>query len=270
MPTDASPPCFAPLPRWHRLDPRAAALAAARPLAQCVNIPAAELAERAHELPPRAEVVRVAAVDAAAAARAADWLRGSGRAVALEHDLPFAPREDVGRGRLWEPNAFLAEVVATLPPAEALELACGTGRDAVYLASAGWCVTAVDVLPDALERARALEQRYAARGPGVQWRCADLERGAPLLAGRTFDLISACRYLQRPLFARLGEHLRPGGSVVLETFTTQHRARHGKPARDEFVLLPGELATLVPGLQIVHFSEAWRGTNHTARLWARR
>ncbi|MGE0480815.1 MAG: class I SAM-dependent methyltransferase [Phycisphaerae bacterium] len=276
MPTDALQPRPVPLPRWHRLDPRDALLAATRPLAQCVNIPATELAERAHELPPRDEVVCVSSIDAMAAARAVDWLRASGRAAILAPDATFpgndaatgAAGEGPVGGRLWEPTAFLVEAVAALPPGDALELACGTGRDAVYLASMGWRVTAVDVLPDALDRGRSLEQRYS-RGAPIEWRCADLERGAPPFADRAFDLITAFRFLHRPLFARLAEHLRPAGSIVLETFTTEHRARHGKPARDAFVLAPGELLSLVPGLTVAHFSEAWRGSSHTARLWAR-
>jgi SAM-dependent methyltransferase len=161
----------------------------------------------------------------------------------------------------------LAEVLPQLPPGRALDLACGCGREAVFMAACGWKVTAVDVLPDAMERAADLARRCAPAVSPIDWRQVDLEADLPPMGG-PFDLMVAFRYLHRPLFRRVPEWLRPGGSLVYETFTTTHRERHGRPAADQSVLRPGELPGLLAGLEVRHHSEAWRGHDHTARVWA--
>ncbi|MBK8913291.1 MAG: class I SAM-dependent methyltransferase [Phycisphaerales bacterium] len=164
-----------------------------------------------------------------------------------------------------------SDVCPAQPPA-ALDLACGVGREAVYLASLGWRVLGVDVLPDALERAQRLADRCAAAIVPPAWRCADLTDAASLDGLGPFELITCFRYLSRPLLARIGERLAPGGSLLVETFTTEHRARHGRPRREGLVLEPGELRGLAAGLRVVEYDEGWRdgGAAHTARLWARR
>jgi SAM-dependent methyltransferase len=249
------------------LDPRPADLASAEPLADAVNIPLVELPQRTHELPPRDEVVRVGG-PRDLAERTADWLARHGREAAVAPAVPEPRAGEPGTiGRLWRPNAWLDEVANELTPRAALDLACGSGREAVFLAARGWSVVAVDVLPDALERARDLARRYAPHAQPIQWVEADLERATPGY-GREFDLIVGFRFLHRPLFERFAQWLRPGGSVVWETFTTMHRDKHAKPLRDEYVLRAGELPKLLSGYEIRSYSESWRGDAHTARVWA--
>ena len=252
----------------HLLDPLEAEQAAAAPIADAVNIPLSELPGRTHELPPREEVIRVAATPELAE-RTVSWLTNNGRHAAVQAEFEPAVGSDTSEvGRLWQPNAFLVDVLGHLPPAAALDLACGTGRDAVHMASRGWDVTAVDILPDALERARDLARRCAPAIRPVDWRVVDLEHDPPA-PGQRFDLIVGFRYLHRPLFRRLADWLNPAGSVVYETFTTVHRERYGKPARPSHALEPNELPGLLKGLEIVDHSEGWRGAVHTARVWAR-
>lgn len=253
----------------HLLDPRPAAEAAGRPIWDAVNIPLNELPLRTHELPARHEEIAVVG-PADVAEQAAAWLRSAGRTARVRADYRHPDvASDAVVGCLWRPTAFLAEVLPYLRPGAAVDLACGSGRDAVYMASRGWMVTGVDVLPDALERAGDLARRCAAAIEPVEWRCVDLEQGSEQMPGLgQFDLVVGFRYLHRPLFASFARWLKPGGSVVYETFTTLHRECHGRPARDEHVLRPGELPRLLPGFEIRHFSEEWRGTAHTARIWA--
>lgn len=256
-----------PLVPYRFLDPRAAAAAAAaRPIAEAVNIPVDELPERTHELPPRQAVVPV--VGPRALARSVvEWLRAHGRRATVEAGHGDALPGVTEVGRLWQPTAFLSDVIGHLRPGTALDLACGVGRDAVYLAALGWQVTAVDRLPDALERARRLAGRCAAAIGPIEWRTSDLERETPAF-DTPFDLIVGFRFLHRPLFGAVYEWLRPGGHVVYETFTTAHRERHGRPAADAQVLKPGELPRLLGGFELRHHSESWRGDVHTARAWA--
>jgi SAM-dependent methyltransferase len=225
------------------------------------------LPDRALELPPRNRAVRVAGPEELVR-RVLDWFEKNDRRAAAADAVRYMRRADPSEiGRLWEPNAFLAEVLPQLDRGAALDVACGTGRDAVFVASCGWNVTAVDILPDALDRGRELARRCAAAIQPIRWVQADLEGGQVKLAQR-FDLITMIRYLHRPLFPTLSEWLNPGGSVICATFTTLHRDRHGRPARDSHVLQLGELPRLLEGFEIRHHSEAWRGDAHTARVWA--
>jgi len=233
-----------------------------------VNIPLSELPRRTNELPPKSEIVRVAA-EPELARSTVSWLASNGRRAERVESFDYAPAPEGEIGRLWEPTAFLAEAVPQLAPGTALDLACGTGRDSVYLASCGWRVTAADVLPDALVRGRQLAERCAAAIAPICWLQCDLECDLPDF-DHGFDLIIIFRYLNRDLLRRLVAWLNPGGSVLCEAFTTLHRDRHGKPARLDRVLRAGELPTLLPGLKQQHYSEAWRGSLHTARFWGQR
>ncbi|MBT8216521.1 MAG: methyltransferase domain-containing protein [Acidimicrobiia bacterium] len=77
------------------------------------------------------------------------------------------------QGLVWtaDPNRFLVEAVAGLEPGSALDLACGEGRNAVWLAANGWRVTGVDFSPVGLDKARLLA---AEAGVAVDWELADV------------------------------------------------------------------------------------------------
>jgi SAM-dependent methyltransferase len=252
------------------LDPRNASDADATPIDAAVNIPATLLASRIHELPPSRQAVRIADVGDAARV-AADHLRSLGRDIEIVGQWSCREAHSPGTApRLWRPAEWLEEALPAMwPTGRALDLACGSGRNAVFAASCGWTVVAVDLLDDALQRGRSLAERHAGQIEPIRWQRLDLERGDPP-PDDPFDLVMGFRYLHRPLFARFADWLRPGGRVMYETFTTLHRERHGRPARDAFVLQPGELARLLPAFDVLHFSEDWRGDgSHTASLLAR-
>jgi 2-polyprenyl-3-methyl-5-hydroxy-6-metoxy-1,4-benzoquinol methylase len=104
-----------------------------------------------------------------------------------EWDLRYAGRELVWTS---EANRFLVQEAARLPPARALDLACGEGRNAVWLAERGWEVTGVDFSRVGLEKARQLEE---ARGVHADWIEADLLDYRP--EAQAFDLVLVL-YLQ--------------------------------------------------------------------------
>ncbi|MET1064831.1 MAG: class I SAM-dependent methyltransferase, partial [Arthrobacter sp.] len=92
------------------------------------------------------------------------------------------------RDRIWsgEPNPQLITEAAALSPGTALDLGCGEGADAIWLASRGWTVPAVDVSAVALERAQAHAQE---RGLGnIKWVRQDLATWVP---EELFDLVTA-------------------------------------------------------------------------------
>lgn len=98
--------------------------------------------------------------------------------------------------RVWSgrPNALLVREASDLAPGTALDLGCGEGADAVWLASRGWRVTGVDVSGTALDRA-AGHAADAGVGDRVAWERHELGQSFP---EGSFDLVSA-HYLQSPV-----------------------------------------------------------------------
>jgi tellurite methyltransferase len=245
--------------RWlttHRLDPRPENASQADPYDASVNIPLGEIAGRAHELPSRNVTVQVAA-HGELAERTVKALHEMGRPAVVTEP---APQSEKLLYKMWEENPMLRPLKPA--PQTALDLACGSGRDAVFLANLGYRVTAVDALEDALERARDLERRYNL-GPAIAWQRMDLEREVP--SGK-WHLVTMFRYCQPTLIERAHELLEPGGELRVEVFTPTHFARYGKPRHHTTA---EQLADHARNLAIVACGEDWRGDVHTARLVAR-
>lgn len=188
-----------------------------RHLPEATSLPADELPARTHELPPKERgLIVIADAPAEAEALAADLrTRGWTGAVALAQsidDWPGPWESGPARRFLWEPAPLVARWAAHLPHGRLLDLGCGSGRDAVYLALLGHAVLAVDRLPDALARTRALAERL-----GVELECAEMDLRQMQPAGE-FEGILMVRFLERALFPYVRTVLKPGGLFLLETF----------------------------------------------------
>lgn len=138
-----------------------------------------------------------------------------------------------------KPAPLLVEVAGRLASGDALDLACGPGRHALYLAKLGWRVTAVDASAVAIS---LLRER--AGGLPIQAIRADLERGEFRIASEAYDLVCDFLYLQRDLFPQIHKGLRPGG-----VFAGAIRLS------GSFRLEPGELRALFDGWKILFYSE---------------
>ena len=133
------------------------------------------------------------------------------------------------------PNPYLIDEVSELAPGTALEAGCGEGAEAIWLAAAGWQVTAADIAEEPLARAAG---RAAARGLGgrIQWVHADLSSWEP---GQSFDLVTThyahSAMPQLVFYDRLGTWVAPGGSLLIvgHLTTTDHDAHHGHHPPDE-------------------------------------
>lgn len=132
------------------------------------------------------------------------------------------------------------------PGGSVLDLACGHGRHARWLAARGHRVTGVDRDAEALAGLRDLAETIV----------ADIENGPWPLAGRQFDAVIVTNYLWRPLFPRILEAVAPGGVLLHETFA-QGNETVGKPSRPDFLLAPGELLTAYPGLRVVAYEDGF-------------
>ncbi len=136
------------------------------------------------------------------------------------------------------PAQLLIEAVAELRPGRALDLACGAGRNALWLASRGWDVVAIDGAEEAI---RIVHERDAA----IDARVMDLETGAPLpFDDASFDLVAILYYLHRPLFAEAKRVVKPGGIVVCAV-----------KMRGTYRVQPGELAQHFADLEVLRSIE---------------
>jgi SAM-dependent methyltransferase len=150
-----------------------------------------------------------------------------------------------------EPNRFLVAEVDGLEPGRALDLACGAGRNAVWLAQQAWTVTGVDFSDVALENARGLA---AERGVEVDWVQADVREWEP--PADAFDLI-AVLYLQipaeerRPVLARAAGAVAPGGILLVVGHDLQNlNGGYGGPKDPRVLFTPEEIAAELPGLAV--------------------
>jgi tellurite methyltransferase len=147
-----------------------------------------------------------------------------------------------------DPTRWLLEHEHLLPhDGDALDVASGGGRNAIWLAQRGLRTLALDRDQSQVEQVRAEASRA---GLPLRAEVADLETGAYRWPVDGYDVIVVVHYLHRPLFPELKTALRPGGLLVYETFT-RGQAERGKPTNPAFLLELGELRQLVQPLQIV-------------------
>ncbi|MEO7157476.1 MAG: rhodanese-like domain-containing protein [Vicinamibacterales bacterium] len=162
------------------------------------------------------------------------------------------PRE-FGPGALRGPSSWLIENAGLLPrDGKVLDVACGKGRHALLLASAGFNVYAIDRDPDKIAFLRSTADRLSLR---LAASVIDLETDPPpQLPLSDFDAVVVFNYLHRALMPVLRNAVKPGGRIFYETFTTAQAAR-GHPRNPDFLLANGELAALLKPFTILRARE---------------
>ncbi len=137
-----------------------------------------------------------------------------------------------------------------LPTGQALDLACGRGRNALYLARRGFSVTAVDFSEEALSQLMSVA---ATEKLSLETLCCDLEN-QPLVLQQKYDLVICFFYLHRPFLPQIRKLVKPGGVAMLRTFS--HAGSFPKGKLDErFVLQPGELLKIFSDWQVLCHEE---------------
>ena len=151
------------------------------------------------------------------------------------------------------PHALLVETVGSLRPGRALDLACGTGRNALWLARNGWNVTAVDGSPTALEILR-----NRATGLRIETRLADLADPGFSIEPASYDLIAMCYYFERNLIEPCKRGLASGGVMVAIALLIEPGKGHST-----FRLQPGELRGCFADWEILHYREGTDAWEHS-------
>jgi len=156
-------------------------------------------------------------------------------------------------GLLWsaEPNRFLAEETEDLPPGRALDLGAGEGRNAIWLASRGWQVTAVDYAEIGLEKGRRIATE---RGVEVDWICSDLVHWMP--KPESSDLVLVI-YMHLPanemrtVVSRAQNAVAPGGVFLLIGHDRSNLDQgHGGPQDPAVLYTADDVVSLLPDLAI--------------------
>ena len=158
-----------------------------------------------------------------------------------------------GTELIWtaEPNRFLVQETRDLVPGRALDVGCGEGRNAVWLAEAGWDVTAVDFSDVGLAKGARLAD---SRGVFVKWVLADVRSHDP--GSGSFALVIVL-YLHLPAperrsaLAHAAAAVAPGGLLLLVGHDSSNLAEgHGGPRDPAILFTPDEVAAELPGLEI--------------------
>lgn len=137
-----------------------------------------------------------------------------------------------------------------------LDLACGSGRHAIWLAKQGYKVDAVDRDAQVVSSMVGMDN--------INVFTVDLEAGDWPHSDQRYDGVIVSRYLYRPLLHTLATILNPGGVLIYETFMVGNE-RHGKPSNPDFLLLPDELLEIYsPLLNIVLFEQGEEETPRPA------
>jgi tellurite methyltransferase len=152
-----------------------------------------------------------------------------------------------------EPASFLRQMMEAytwpLPRGRALDVACGKGRNALYLAGLGFDVVAMDISSVALAAGRS---RAEVKQLTIDWRQTDLEEVRLDEAG--FDLIVNFNYLQRSLTAQIKRALKIGGYVIYETYLIDQK-EIGHPKNPAYLLDHNELLESFGDLRILYYRE---------------
>lgn len=132
----------------------------------------------------------------------------------------------------------------------ALDLACGTGGDAIFLAEKGLNVDAWDISDAVVEKINAFARQH---NLSIKAEARDINAKPPI--SEIYDVISVAHYLERSLAPLLIDALKPGGLIVYQTFTREVTADYSGPSNPNFRLAENELLQLFSGLRVVVYRE---------------
>lgn len=149
-------------------------------------------------------------------------------------------------------------------PGCALDVAGGTGRNALWLAQRGWDTTIIDVSDVALAMAKA-----RAETPDVPLRTHLADLSVEAVPEGPWDLILIFHYLDKILLSDFAAVLKPTGLLIGVLATVTNLERNERPSR-RHLIGNGELPGLLGSLELLRYEEGWQDDHHDARFVARR
>ena len=169
------------------------------------------------------------------------WDKRYGEGAYSDRTYPSALLED------WLP------IMSKKPGSTALDLGCGAGRNALYLARSGFSVDGVDISQVALQKAEDSARQH---GLFVNWICADLESGIGVehVPTRLYDLIVVVRYVNLPVLAAMSDRLTANGYLLVEEHLETSQEVVG-PRNPAYRLQKNQLRDSVSGLDVEFYHE---------------
>jgi len=148
------------------------------------------------------------------------------------------------------PVTLLEDWLPKLPVGRALDVACGAGRNSLFLAQAGYQVDAIDISPEGLKQA---EKKAGEQGLSINWIEHDLDE--PYRYDRDYDLIIVMWYVNFALITRLCDCLAPGGYLLCEEHLITDQEVIG-PTNLNYRVAAGDLREAVSGLDVLFYQES--------------
>lgn len=147
-----------------------------------------------------------------------------------------------------KPADLLTKWIDRLPAGKALDLACGSGRNSLFLAEKGYKVTAIDISPAAIKMAQeqALQKRLK-----INWIVADLDKY--VIRGK-YDVILSFFYVNKKMVSDITKSLNAGGILIFQSHMVPPVPSE-EPHKDRFRFKPGELRLLFKGLKVLDYEE---------------
>ena len=231
------------------------------------SLPVAQLFARMHELPKRQQKL-ILYGDKAELKMSYDFLSKRGYQISeqiiwtdqLKQQLNQSGQLEFGSRskQLWKAAPLIRHFVKNIMPKHqikaenGLDIACGAGRDLVYLAKQGWQMLGVDRSMDSLQRVATLANYQKVT---VKTQQMNLETDCnPFVdfADHHFALICVARYLHRPLFPAIKRLLKPNGILIYQTFMSGcEKTAIGRPRNPKFLLKTGELTSIFNDAEIL-------------------
>ncbi len=148
------------------------------------------------------------------------------------------------------PVTLVEDWLPRIPVGKALDVACGAGRNAIFLAQAGYRVDAIDISLEGLNQAR---QKAESQGLSINWIEHDLDQAFQFDAD--YDLIIVLWYVDLALITRLCDCLAAGGYLVCEEHLITDREVIG-PTSSNYRVAPGDLREAVSGVDVLLYEES--------------
>jgi len=158
------------------------------------------------------------------------------------------------------PVDLVAKWLPQIPVGKALDVACGAGRNALFLAQAGFQVDAIDISPVGLERARSSAGEL---GLEVNWIEHDLDQSFDFASD--YELILVMWFVNLGLVERLCDCLAPGGFLLCQEHLVTDEAVIG-PGHNDYRVASGELRRAAAGLELLAYEELVEDTDEGERL----
>jgi 2-polyprenyl-3-methyl-5-hydroxy-6-metoxy-1,4-benzoquinol methylase len=148
-----------------------------------------------------------------------------------------------------KPAQFLKENVCRLPRGKALDVAMGTGRNAIFLAAHGYEVDGIDFSEVAVEKVQSFAQKES-----LSINAAQADLSSYQIAEETYEVILNFYFLERSLIPQIKKALTPGGMLLFETYTVE-QPQYGRPHNPAYLLKPNELLNSFMDLHIIYYHE---------------